>query len=132
MASLHWVTARTLEVRVPPSRKALSPCMEPGPYSASRSPSTSTRTTPSKTRKSSSPGSPCSVIIAPAANLRILGLVAPCISSTESRRSRAVSTSVANAGESWSPQGLCLPNARRYQLEKSIRPLFLTSLLSVP
>ena len=55
-ASLHWVTARTVEVRRPPSRKARSPCSEPGPYSARRSPSTSTRTTPSSTKNSSCPG----------------------------------------------------------------------------
>ncbi len=54
------------------------------------------------------------------------------MSSLESWRSSADSTSVVSAGESRSPQGLCLPKARRYQVEKSITPLLESSWPSLP
>ena len=43
---------------------------------------------------------------------------------SDSFRSSAVSTSVTKAGESVSPHGVRLPNARRYQLSKSMLPVF--------
>ena len=44
-----------LDVRIPPSKCARSPSSAPGPYSASRSPPRSTRTMPSRTRRTSVP-----------------------------------------------------------------------------
>ena len=49
-ATRSGVMAVTLEVRVPPSRRARSPITAPGPSSARALPSTSTRTTPSRIR----------------------------------------------------------------------------------
>ena len=59
IATRHGVTAASVDVRAPSSRWARSPRSAPGPYSARRSPSCSTRMTPSRTRKTSVPGSPC-------------------------------------------------------------------------
>src|SRR6202163_1715726 len=70
----------------------------------------------------SSSAAPCSVIAVPGLTVRTLGLAPPCMRVRESWRSRADSTSVVSASESWSPQGLCFRKARRYQFEKSIIP----------
>ena len=70
----------------------------------------------------SAPGSPWRTSTSSAASRRMVGLAAPCMSCTDSVRSRAVSTAVTSAGESSSPHGLCLPNDVRYQSLKSVRP----------
>ena len=59
--------------------------------------------------------------------LTIRGLAAPCIRSTGSARSSAVSTATTRAEESSSPHGVCLPNDLRYHSPKSVRPDFRAS-----
>ncbi len=113
---MQGVTATIVEVRRPPSRSARSPRMAPGPTSASALPSTSMRRTPSSSRNSSSPDSPCLTSASPCLILRFFGLAPPRMIVVDSWRSRAVSTCVVTAGESSSPQGLWVPNARSDQL----------------
>ena len=107
---------------MPPSMPARSPSTAPGPYSAIRSPPFSTRMTPSSTRKTSVPGSPSCTRVSPAESFRNLGFELLSIIWTDSARSRAVSTAVTRAGESWSPQGVCFPKDLRYQSLKSVSP----------
>src|SRR5258708_9662798 len=63
VATLHWVTARSVAVRAPPSIRARSPRTAPGPRSTNFWPPTSTESTPSNNRKSSLPTSPCSTSV---------------------------------------------------------------------
>ena len=131
-ATVHRVTARSVEVRNPPSITARSPSRAPGPSSATGSPSTSTASTPSSSRNISSPGVPCSVRSLPFFTLRTSGFSPAFITCSDSVRSSAVSTAVTSAGESASPHGECLPNALRYHFLNSITPVFATTVPSGP
>ena len=84
MATRHGVTAMLLDVRMPPSRCARSPSSAPGPYSARRSPSRSTRTMPSRMSRTSVPGSPSLTSTVPAGKRSMRRLPPPCISCAES------------------------------------------------
>ena len=104
-ATRHAVTAISVDVRTPPSRCARSPSSAPGPYSASHSPSRSTRITPSRPGRCRCPARPGGPARAPAGSFVMTGLAAPCISCTDSECSSAVSTAVTSASESSSPHG---------------------------
>src|SRR5258708_695546 len=131
VATLHWVTARSVAVRAPPSIRARSPRTAPGPRSTSFSPPTSTESTPSSSRKSSLPTSPCSTSVWPAFRVLMLGVAPPRMMRSDSSRSSAVSTSVTSAGESSSPHGLWPPKASLDQVLKSMTPVFCASLPSL-
>ena len=112
-ATRHGVTARRVAMRCPWYSRAISPTIAPGPTSVTGLPSTSTRRTPSNSRNSSSPCSPCSTRVRPAWRRRNRGLAS--ITATESWRSKADSTAVTIGAESSAPRacGCRTPPATR-------------------
>jgi hypothetical protein len=124
-ATRHGVTARSVAIRRPSCNSAISPRMAPGPTSVTGLPSISTRSTPSNSRNSSSPGSPCWTRVRPAWSRRNCGLAS--MTATDSCRSNADSTAVTTGAESSAPQGVWVPNASRHQVSWSMKPLLATS-----
>src|SRR5205809_945063 len=87
-----------------------------------------TDSTPPSKRNSTAPAWPCSTSVWPEMSFRNWGLAPPRIICSESSRSRAVSTCVTKAGESWLPQGVRSPKMSPDQLLKSVTATLLTSL----
>ncbi len=107
----HHAIGERLQRGRPPAVRERRPFADDRARPDLTEPSTETLSMPSRRRKTSPPGSPCSVSQAPWDSRRIEGFTDPRMMLPESCRSRALSAMATSGFVSSWPHGVCAPNA---------------------